>query len=147
MNHGLKAFLLAASTIITCIVVGLGFSMAREAKQIGNHVVEELHQYRVAIEEQDYTKYDGVTVYGTDVVNFMKRELDEHGTGVWITVVRENRAVTYKRREEAEGVKQIGSAHYIAPTENYTGEVVRNENEVIVEIVFRKTEETEETRT
>lgn len=144
MNHGLKAFLLAASTIITCIVVGLGFSMAREAKQIGNHVVDELHSYRVAIEEQDYTKYDGVAVYGTDVINFMKREINEDGTGVWVTVVRENRSVTYKRIEETEEVKQPGSVYYIAPTELYTGEVVRNKNDVIVELVFRKTEEAEE---
>lgn len=145
LNHGLKAFLLAAATIITCIVVSLGFSMAREAKQIGNHVVEELHQYRVNIEEQDYTKYDGVTVYGNDVVNLMKRELREQEGGVWITVVREDRQVTYKKREETEGVKQIGNRHYIAPAERYTGEVVRNENEVIVELIFRRTEETEET--
>lgn len=145
MNHGLKTFLLAASTIITCIVVSLGFSMAREAKQIGNHVVEELHQYRVSMEEQDYTKYDGVTVYGTDVVNLMKRELREQGDGVWITVVRANRQVTYKKREETEWVRQIGNGHYIAPTELYTGEVVRNENEVIVELIFRRTEEMEET--
>ena len=49
--------------------------MAREAKQLGNHVVEELQDYRRAVEEQDLTKYDGVTVYGADVVNLMKREL------------------------------------------------------------------------
>lgn len=144
MNHGLKAFLLAASTIITCIVVSLGFSMAREAKQIGNHMVDELHQYRVAIEEQDYTKYDGVTVYGTDVLNLMKRELTMKDTGIWVTVIRENRKTTYKNKEDAEAVKQPGSVHYIAPTERYTGEIIRNENDVIVELIFRKDGETEE---
>lgn len=144
MNHGLKAFLLAASTIITCIVVSLGFSMAREAKQIGNHVVDELHQYRVAIEEQDYTKYDGVTVYGTDVLNLMKRELTMEDTGIWVTVIRENHKTTYKNKEDAEAVKQPGSVHYIAPTELYTGEIIRNENDVIVELIFRKDGETEE---
>jgi len=140
MNHGLKALLLAASTIITCIIVGLGFMMAREAKQIGNHVVDELYQYRIAIEEQDYTKYDGVTVYGNDVVNLMKKEFSERQKGIYVTVVRDRVSYTYENPEDIKKVQEVGSMHYIMPTSEYIGEVIRNENKVIVELVFRKKE-------
>ena len=143
MSHGLKALLLAASTIITCIIVGLGFSMAREAKQIGNYMVDDLHQYRIAIEEQDYTKYDGATVYGNDVVNLMKRELTEAENGFCITVESDGMIRTYKKAGDIALVQEYGSVHYIAPAEEYVGKVLRNENEVITEIGFRK-KETEE---
>jgi len=102
MNNGLKALLIAASTIITCMIVGLGFSLAKEAKQIGNSVVEELHQYRSTIEERDVMKYDGATVYGADVVNLMKRELSDAETGFWVTVKENGKVFTYKTAAEAK---------------------------------------------
>ena len=77
MSNGLKALLIAASTIITCIIVSLGFRLAKEAGTIGNYVVEGLFQYRNVVEERDLMKYDGVMVYGSDVVNLMKKELPE----------------------------------------------------------------------
>lgn len=138
MNNGLKALLLAASTIITCIIVGLGFQMAREAKQIGNLVVGELQQYKTTLEERDLMKYDEVTVYGNDVVNLMKKELAEDGNGVWITVEQGAGSITYKDRAEAGRVQEIGAAEYIIPTEEYIGRVIRNDNEVITEVIFRK---------
>lgn len=138
MSHGLKALLLAASTIITCIIVGLGFMMAREAKQIGNHVVEELHGYRIAIEEQDYTKYDGATVYGNDVVNLMKKEFSDEPGEVCITVEGNGISYTYATPEDVKKVQNPETVYYIGPTEEYVGSVIRNQNDVIVELIFRK---------
>lgn len=138
MNHGLKALLIAASTVITCIIVGLGFSMAREAKQIGNYVVKELHSYRVSIEEQDYTKYDGVTVYGADVVNLMKYVVSVKESGVCITVEEQGERLIYKTQEDIKKAQEIGNVYYIVPTTEYTGEVIRNQNDVIVEINFKR---------
>lgn len=138
MSNGLKALLIAASTIITCIIVGLGFQMAREAKQIGNYVTEEMHAYRIAAEERDYTKYDGVVVYGSDVVNLMKKELDDTATGFRVTVDDGKHEFSYATAAETEKALDMDGAAYIAPMAEYKGEVIRNENEVIVEIVFTK---------
>jgi len=138
MNHGLKALLIAASTIITCIIVGLGFAMAREAKQIGNHVVKELHSYRVAVEEQDYTKYDGVTVYGTDVVNLMKYTFSVKEAGISVTVEENGEKRIYAEPEDIEKAQEAGNLYYITPAAEYTGEVKRNQNDVIVDVYFRR---------
>jgi len=138
MSHGLKALLLAASTIITCIIVGLGFMTAREAKQIGNYMVDELHRYRTTIEEQDYTKYDGATVYGNDVVNLMKKELSEEKGEISITVEADGMVHSYRCKADMADVQEIGTSQYISPVDVYTAEVIRNRNEVITEIIFRK---------
>lgn len=138
MNHGLKALLIAASTIITCIIVGLAFSMAREAKQIGNYVTEELHTYRVNIEEQDYTKYDGVTVYGTDVVNLMKYAFSAKKAQICIKVTDNDVCRSYEKAEDIAKAQESGNGYYIVPAAEYTGEVKRNQNGVIVEILFNR---------
>lgn len=138
MNNGLKALLIAASTVITCIIVSLGFSLAREAKQLGNHVVEELYHYRSAIEERDFMRYDGVIVYGADVTNLMKRELSEEKNGFRVTIREDGKSYSYETLSAAEKAFVLGSDAYILPVSEYVGSVKKNENEVIVEIVFTK---------
>ncbi len=144
MTHGLKALLIAASTIITCIVVGLGFSMAREAKQLGNCVMEELHRYRVTIEERDVMKYDGATVYGNDIRNLMREVLTKKDGGVRIAIVTNEGTRFYETEEDIGRAKIKDSAYYISPMSEYAGEVYRNENGVITEVYFQKIEEEEE---
>ena len=140
MNNGLKALLLAASTIITCIIVGLGFSLAKEAKQIGNYVTEELHEYRNTIEEWDFMKYDGVTVYGADVVNLMKKELYDDKGEIRITVNEGGSSRSYETKAEAETASDYENPAYIVPVSEYVGCVKRDANEVIVELVFTREE-------
>ena len=138
MSHGLKALLLAASTIITCIVVGLGFRMAEEAKRLGNYVVEDMYRYRTAIEEQDIMKYDGVTVYGTDVVNLMKQELTDKENGFSVVVTDGRINYFYETREDIKKARAPEEAQYIIPTAEFVGEVKRNENGVIIQVIFTK---------
>lgn len=140
MSNGLKALLIAASTIITCIIVSLGFRLAKEAGTIGNYVVEGLFQYRNVVEERDLMKYDGVMVYGSDVVNLMKKELPETTDGFFVTVKEKKGSRSYGNRNGVERVEDMELAEYIAPASEYAGKVVRNENGVIVEIVFTKKE-------
>lgn len=145
MNNGLKALLLAAATIITCIIVELGFRMAREAKQIGNYAVEELHSYRTAAEERSLTRYDGVVVYGGDVINLMKKELQATENGFQVTVVDGKTRVSYTVSADIEKAQETTGAAYVAPLAEYLGKVIRNENKVIVEIIFTKKSEKENT--
>lgn len=140
MNNGLKALLIAASTIITCIIVSIGFRMAKEAGAIGNHVVEELYQYRSEVEERDFMKYDGAVVYGSDVVNLMKKELSETADGFVVTVKENKSGYSYEDRDGVKKAEDAERPEYIVPASEYTGKVVRNKNGVIVEIIFTKKE-------
>lgn len=138
MNHGLKALLLAASTIITCIVVGLGFQMAEEAKRLGNYVIEDMYRYRTAIEEQNIMKYDGVTVYGADVVNLMKQELADKENGFSVVVSDGRISYFYEVWEDIGKAQEPGMEQFILPAAEFVGEVKRNENGVIIQVIFRK---------
>jgi len=70
----------------------------------------------------------------------MKKEFSERQKGIYVTVVRDRVSYTYENPEDIKKVQEVGSMHYIMPTSEYIGEVIRNENKVIVELVFRKKE-------
>ena len=91
-----------------------------------------------AFEEQDYTKYDGATVYGADVVNLMKKEFSEEPGDVYVTVENHGISYTYATPEDVKKVQDPETIYYIGPTTEYVGSIVRNKNDVIVELVFRK---------
>ena len=44
----------------------------------------------------------------------------------------------YGVKSDIKKVQEPGEPEYLAPTAEYIGEVVRNENDVITEVIFRK---------
>ena len=67
MSNGLKLLLIAAGTMITCIVISISIHMARVGKQTGNQMVKRLEQWGSEVQEQNIQKYEGLEVYGADV--------------------------------------------------------------------------------
>lgn len=140
MNNGLKALLIAASTIITCMIVTIGFSMAREAKQIGNRVTEELEQYKTTLSERDLMKYDGAAVYGTDIMNLVKTEQTRENAGFCVTIITGSEQVVIQADAKKEE-KERAAADAVLAAARYQGKVIRNKNKVITELQFKKMEE------
>ena len=133
MNNGLKALLIAASTIITCMIVTLGFSLAREARQIGNQVTDELEHYKTTLSEREIMKYDGTAVYGTDIVNLIKTELKHKNAGMSVRIIRGEMQQSSSSAEEYETDLSGGGVDLRS---KYLGKVIRNKNDVITEIQF-----------
>ena len=133
MNNGLKALLIAASTIITCMIVTLGFSLAREARQIGNQVTDELEHYKTTLSEREIMKYDGTAVYGTDIVNLIKTELKHKNAGMSVRIIRGEMQQSISSAEEYETDLSGGGVDL---SSKYLGKVIRNKNDVITEIQF-----------
>ena len=133
MNNGLKALLIAASTIITCMIVTLGFSLAREARQIGNQVTDELEHYKTTISEREIMKYDGTAVYGADIVNLIKTELKHKNAGMSVRIIRGEMQQSISSAEEYETDLSGGGVNL---SSKYLGKVIRNKNDVITEIQF-----------
>lgn len=140
MSNGLKALLIAASTIITCIVVTIGFQLAKKARQIGNQVTEELTDYQTAIAEQEDTKYDNVIVFGNDIVNLIKKRCGFGEGFIQISVVKGGNTVIFSSAEDAELALQKDNKAYLPPFQEYLGRVLRNKNSVIYEIRFTEQE-------
>ena len=80
MENSLKGLILAAGTIITCVVISLGFFISREAKETAANGANQINKLNSEFVESDKIIYDGAMVSGSEVVNVIKKmKTDEVG--------------------------------------------------------------------
>lgn len=148
MENSLKGLILAAGTIITCVVISLGFFISREAKDTAANGANQINKLNSEFVESDKIIYDGATVSGSEVINVIKKFGDEK-IGI---LVKTNKSETYYgyRFNETTGeiseksdntyqiATQVDKQYYINPYVNFTGKLIRDKNEVITGIVFEQ---------
>lgn len=147
MENSLKGLILAAGTIITCVVVTLGFYIAREAKQTATNSANQINEMNIEFMENDKIIYDGATVSGTEVVNVIKKMQNEK-IGIY---VNNGKTQLYYGYSFNTGTGELGSAstnkyttaideasaNYINPYGTFRGTVIRNSNNAITGIMFQ----------
>ena len=148
MDNSLKGLILAAGTIITCVVISLGFFIAREAKDTASNGANQINKLNAEFVESDKVIYDGATVSGSEVVNVIKKFKNEK-LGI---LVKTNKSKTYYGYsfDENDGdiIGQVNSknidptdsdsVNYVNPYVNFVGRIIRDKNEVITGIVFEQ---------
>ena len=147
MDNSLKGLILAAGTIITCVVISLGFFIAREARETASGGANQINKLNTEFVESDKTIYDGATVSGSEVVNVIKKFKKEK-IGIF---VKTNRCSTYynnsfdTRTGEFVGAvntnydpTDASSEFYINPYGKFQGKIMRDENDVITGIIFEQ---------
>ena len=148
MENSLKGLILAAGTIITCVVISLGFFISREAKDTASNGANQINKLNSEFVESDKVIYDGATVSGSEVLNVIKKFSDEK-IGI---LVKTNKSDTYYGYRFSESSGEISNeagsdyqaalesdgVHYINPYVNFVGKLVRDKNDVITGIIFEQ---------
>ncbi len=146
MENSLKGLILAAGTVITCLVISLGFYLSKEAQGTANTGISKIGKINAEFAENDKVMYDGTKVSGNEVVNVIRKFEDEN-LGVYVTT---NGGAAYygynfdlKTGELAAKSENVydenvesGACGYINPYAMFKGKVVRNSNGVITGITF-----------
>lgn len=143
MENSLKGLLLAAGTVITCIIIGLGFYIAREARDTASSGAGQINRLNAEFMESDKVMYDGIRVSGSEVVNVINKFKNDD---LYVRVItKKNSDIYYGKNSKSvekstiDGYKtstNSSEASYINPNGIFVGEVQRNENNVITGIVF-----------
>jgi hypothetical protein len=151
MDNGLKGLLLAAGTIITCIIVSLGFYIAREARDTAASGAGSISKLNSEFNDNDKTMYEGLSVSGSEVLNVITKFASEDicirvetiasgEAGKYAYYLRKLSTTGYALGEvsdtktsEAKDKKNI---NYINPNATFNGSVQRNSNNVITCITF-----------
>lgn len=148
MENSLKGLILAAGTIITCVVISLGFFISREAKDTASNGAEQINRLNAEFMESDKTIYDGATVSGSEVINVIKRFAKEK-LAVCVSTNKSFICYGYNVNMESgdigdksqnnisDAYSEEGSA-YINPYGSFRGRVIRDENNVITAICFEQ---------
>lgn len=157
MENSLKGLLLAAGTIITCIVISLGFFIAREARDTAADGAGQISKLNAEFNESDKVMYDGLAVSGSEVINVINKFRNSNLS----IVVENNKGTTYyyyslvgksleggdkvwslgaKNKTEGYGMQNSSSDSYINPNAQFMGDIIRDVNHVIIGIVFKQTD-------
>ncbi len=140
MENSLKMLILAASVSITCMVVSVGFYAARQASDISAITNEKLSDIAITIAEDEFMIYDNLVVRGSDVVNFIYRNLSSHSNRtnapIYVYVDTGSSKTQYEDNIWIDQTKDLSSIYYIHPLRKFKGKVVRNTNDVIIGVSF-----------
>lgn len=146
MDNSLKGLILAAGVIITCLVVGIGFYISREASAAATNGIGQISRMNKEVAESDKVMYDGLDVTGSEVINAINKYKSEDisvkvETKKSITFY--NRILTNNDRElgdkstaSVKNTQTITSNYYINQKAQFTGEILRDINDTIIGISF-----------
>lgn len=145
MENSLKGLILAAGTIITCVVISLGFFISREAKDTASSGANQINNINAEFLESDKTIYEGAKVSGSEVINVIKRF---SGKNIAIKVKTNKSVKCYGNTvDETTGTLTGGgssiadvysedNAAYINPSAVFRGSIIRDANDTITAIAF-----------
>lgn len=146
MENSLKGLILAAGTIITCVVISLAFYISREAKQTAVNGAQEINRLNTEFAESDKIVYDNTTVSGSEVLNVIKK-MSEDKLGIYVKTnkkevyygynfdLNSGALGTQSKANYAEATEST-SDNYINPYADFKGTVIRDSNDTITGIKF-----------
>jgi hypothetical protein len=140
LSDVVKILIFGAAVIITCIIVALGFQAAETAKEISDSALMQMTDLNNDIKDSDLKIYDGSKIYGSDVINCIKKNLGDYSLGetapIYVYVKTSLTENTYTNSTYLSEIKSFSNTRYIKPTMVFAGTVVENTNNVIVGIRF-----------
>lgn len=146
MENSLKGLMLAAGIIITCIIISLGFYIAREASDTASSGTGQINELQAEFADTSKTMYENTEVSGSEVINVIRKFSDET-LGVKVQTKKNTSYYIYQFNDSDGSLKQASSldyksaqnatsANYINPTGRFLGAVVRDANGTITGLSF-----------
>lgn len=146
MENSLKGLMLAAGIIITCVIISLGFYIAREATDTASAGTGQITELQAQFSDTSKTMYDNTKVSGSEVINVIRKFSDEV-MGIKVVTKKNSTYYNYNFNDTEGTLKTASKADikaaqdatkdtYINPTGRFAGQVVRDANGVITGIIF-----------
>jgi hypothetical protein len=146
MENSLKGLMLAAGTIVTCLIISLGFFIAKEAKDSATTGANQISKLNNEFVDNDKVIYDATEVSGSEVINCIRKFRNETlgivvttkkgTTSYHYTVDEKNGSLSKASKSEYKTSMEITDKEYINPTARFSGAVVRDANDTIIGIKF-----------
>ena len=146
MENSLKGLMLAAGIIITCIIISLGFYIAREASDTASSGTGQINELQAEFADTSKTMYENTEVSGSEVINVIRKFSDEM-IGVKVQTKKNTSYYIYQFSDtdgslkntsslDYKSAQNAASANYINPTGRFLGAVVRDANGTITGLSF-----------
>lgn len=146
MENSLKGLILAAGTVITCLVISLGFYLSKEAQATAGTGTSQIGKINSEFAENNKTMYDNVRVSGSEVINAI-RKFEDEPIGISVSTNSgqtfygysldlNTGEIMFKSENNYDNSMTKNADSYINPYAEFEGVVIRNANDVITGIAF-----------
>ncbi|MDD6208425.1 MAG: hypothetical protein PUB10_07910 [Clostridiales bacterium] len=146
MENSLKGLILAAGVAITCIVISLGFFIAREARDTASNGTGKIQKLNAEFNESDKVLYDGLQVSGSEVMNVVGKFQNEQ-LSIKVVTKKSSQYYGYSMSgsdtmlgtacsSSTSEAQSVTSTKYINPNAQFVGSICRDSNDTVIGIVF-----------
>ncbi len=150
MSNGWKIFIVAASGLLTCLLVAVGIYAAREGKASASTTTEALTQTFAKYQDMELAMYDGLGVSGAEVSSLIRsvNEQDDYvAIGVNTKAMTADTYAYYNRTYTSGTLGALGSgielaeddvseASYLNPSATFLGSIERDSNGTLIAVRF-----------
>lgn len=144
MSETLRDILIIAGiSVVVLGLLGLLFVAYNSSSKFADAANEKLNNMTIAIEESDFTKYDGAIVSGSEVVSAIKYFEGTADVCVTVTTSKGTNNYVYtgpdlqtKSDLAVANTRNKTSEFYINPSSKFLGSVVRDSDGTITNIIF-----------
>lgn len=153
MDNSLKGLILAAGTVITCIIIGLGFYLSREAQNTNTNGASQINSINSQFQDIDKKIYDGLEISGREVIELIKNTVDSDEYLSIEVINKKNEKANYHyihtissedehfiREGSVDDIEMIQTSpiniNYINPAGKFIGNVFQDKNGIIICIQF-----------
>lgn len=130
----------AAGLMLLMALIGVWKVASAQTNELSNSVIEKVSDVTKEISESDLTKYDGLVINGSEVINTYKKYLYEYESGqtgpITITIKNAGGTYSYVNGSDLDNLRDNTNSKYVKPTSKYKGSISRNTNGVITEVKF-----------
>lgn len=148
MSNSLKGLILAAGVIITCVVIGLGFYISREANAAATSGIGQISRMNREFSEQDKVMYEGLDVTGSEVINAINKYKNEN---IAVKVETKKSVIYYNWKlssddkkldvasnESVKDAQKVTHSNYINQKAQFSGSILRDSNDTIIGLSFKQ---------
>lgn len=127
---------LGAATILSCLLISIGMQQFRQAKQIVNIASRRMNVFALYLSQEELAAYDGIFFQGSDVVNFYRRFLQGGNADFDMVVEKAGKEYAFSAGGQVKMLTEPEEGSYCRPDAIYRCEIIRNVNDVILQVRF-----------
>lgn len=140
-----QIFLAVVGVVLVGIIIYYAINSVNSTTRVADAVIANVEQTASDYSEHEILIYDGETIRGSEVVNFIKRRLGDFSSNdtapIYVEVLTKvsvsTYTHTYKNKECLDDIRNFSNVeYYIKPTALFIGEVIKTENMVIIGVRF-----------
>lgn len=138
-------FIAVVGVILVGIIVLYIINSVNSTTRVADIIISDTEKLASEYAEYDIEVYDGEVIRGSEVVNFIKKNLGDYllseTAPLYIEVKTKLSEITYTNtyinNAQIDNIRNFSSIkYYIKPTALFTGEVIRTKNRVIIGVKF-----------